>query len=65
MNYRLFLKDKDAAVIVEGDEIKMLPGGDLVVEKASQTIAQFRNGYWVGWTEQQGSEEEPASPFPL
>ena len=53
MRYRIFLKDRDAAVQVDGDKITKSAGsGELVVEKESKPVAEFKSDAWTGWVEE-------------
>ncbi len=49
MRYRIFLNDRVDPVQADGDKIMMTAGsGDLVVEKESTKVAEFKNAAWNG-----------------
>ena len=64
MRYRIFLKDRDTAVQVDGDKItKMAGSGELVVEKESKPVAEFKSDAWTGWVEEPDPGPNRASPY--
>ena len=62
MRYRIFLNDRADPVQVDGDKIIMTAGsGDLVVEKESKKVAEFKNAAWTGWIEGEDPVKEAGS----
>lgn len=64
MRYRIFLNDRADPVQVDGDKIIMTSGsGDLVVEKESKKVAEFKNAAWMGWIEGEEPKKKAGTSF--
>ena len=49
-DYRIYLKDQESPVYVDGDEIRVQEDGTLLVKKDSEKVAEFVHGAWLSWS---------------